>query len=285
MSDSQRPAYDYRPMTAADVDNAHALSVALKWPHRREDWAMLQRVAQGFVVEDNGTLIGSSFACHQGDFSTIGLVIVSDDYQGKGIGRRLMDLALDTVAPRTAILNATLSGAPLYAKMGFKDFGRIEQRQGEASVLEPTPLKAGEQCRRLVEADGPRLVKLANAATGMARGDLLNDVLANSEHSVGIERGGELQGFAVLRAFGRGLCIGPVVAQDVDQARHMIEQLLEKAPGAFVRIDIPADCGLADWLESVGLKRVDTVTQMSLGAVPQATGGVQQFALITQAIG
>lgn len=285
MSDSQRPAYDYRPMTAADVANAHALSVALKWPHRLEDWAMLQRVAQGFIAEDNGRLIGSSFACHQGDFSTIGLVIVSDDYQGKGIGRELMNMALETVAPRTAILNATLAGAPLYAKMGFKDFGQIEQRQGQAALAGVTPLKSGESCRGLEHDDTSRLVELANAGSGLDRGAVLNDQLAAIEYGVGIERDGQLQAFALLRPFGRGLCIGPVIAQDVDQAKHMIEELLSKVPYAFVRIDIPADCGLAHWLEDAGLKRVDVVTQMSLGNAPQATQGVQQFALVTQAIG
>ena len=50
MSNSQRPAYAYRAMTSADVAAAHALSVQLKWPHRLEDWAMLQRVSQGFVA-------------------------------------------------------------------------------------------------------------------------------------------------------------------------------------------------------------------------------------------
>ena len=41
------PAYVYRPMTEADLPAAHALSVQLKWPHRLEDWAMLQRVSDG----------------------------------------------------------------------------------------------------------------------------------------------------------------------------------------------------------------------------------------------
>lgn len=285
MPDSQRPAYNYRPMTAADVANAHALSVALKWPHRLEDWAMLQRVSQGFIAEDNGRLIGSSFACHQGEFSTIGLVIVSDDYQGKGVGRQLMNLALETVAPRTAILNATLAGAPLYAKMGFKDFGQIEQRQGQATLSGSTPLNAGHSCRGLHNADASRLVELANAGSGLDRSAVLDDLLAAYEFGVGIERDGQLQGFALLRPFGRGLCIGPVIAQDVDQAKHMIEELLSKVPYAFVRIDIPTDCGLAQWLDDAGLKRVDAVTQMSLGAAPQARQGVQQFALVTQAIG
>ncbi|MGI4839840.1 MAG: GNAT family N-acetyltransferase [Janthinobacterium lividum] len=287
MSVSQRRAIHYRPMTAADVANAHALSVALKWPHRLEDWAMLQRVAQGFVAEDNGRLIGSSFACHQGDFTTIGLVIVSDDYQGQGIGRRLMDLALETVGPRTAVLNATVAGAPLYTKMGFKDFGQIEQRQGQASAGAgpTTALKTGEHCRALSASDAPRLIELANAGSGLDRAAVLDDLLPDVEYGVGIEAAGQLQGFALLRPFGRGLCLGPVIAQDAEQAKHLIETLLHKVPYAFVRIDIPAASGLAPWLEAAGLKQVDTVTQMSKGAIPAATQGVEQFALVTQAIG
>ncbi|OUM04919.1 GNAT family N-acetyltransferase [Pseudomonas syringae] len=281
----QRLDFEYRPMTAADVGNAHELSIALKWPHRLEDWAMLQRVAQGFVAVHNGRVIGSAFACHQGAFSTIGLVIVSDDYQGKGIGRKLMELALGSVPPRTAILNATLAGAPLYEKMGFVRFGEIQQRQGQAQQLTSTELKVDESCRPLNEADHPRVVELGSAGTGMDRSVTLGDVLNNLEHAVGIERDGQLQAFALLRPFGRGLCIGPVVAQSVEQAKHMIEQLLAKVPYAFVRIDIPTDCGLADWLEEAGLKRVDSVTCMSMGAIPQPGQGVRQFALITQAIG
>ena len=40
----------------------------------------------------------------------------------------------------------------------------------------------------------------------------------------------------------------------------MIGELLARVPYAFVRIDIPTDSGLADWLEEAGLKRVDSVT-------------------------
>lgn len=282
---SSPSSYAYRPMTADDVANAHALSQALKWPHRLEDWAMLQRVAQGFVALDNGKLIGSAFACHQGAFSTIGLVIVSDDYQGKGIGRKLMELAVECVPPRTAILNATLAGEPLYAKMGFKTFGTVEQRQGIVLPGEALPPGSVEQCRDLNQADSPRLVALATAGSALERGALLDDLLPGIERGVGIERDGQLQGFALLRRFGRGLCIGPVIAQDSAQARQLIATLLSDVPGAFVRIDIPTTSGLSSWLESMGLAKVDSVTQMSLGPIPQASGGVSQFALITQAIG
>lgn len=285
MSLSQQSPYLYRPMTAADIEAAHGLSVRLKWPHRLEDWTMLQRTAQGFVVEDNGVLIGSAFACHQGAFSSIGLVIVSDEYQGKGIGRQLMGLALEAATPRTPILNATLAGAPLYASMGFVEFGQIQQHQGLA--LEPTlePLASGEICRGLTDSDHAALLKLAKAGSGLDRRDVLEYLLPEAEHGVGIEHDGKLQGFALLRPFGRGRAIGPVVAQNTRQAEQLIARLLATIPGEFVRIDIPADCGLAPWLESVGLKQVDRVAQMARGPAPMPSDGVQQFALVTQAIG
>ena len=277
------PAYVYRPMTEADLPAAHALSVQLKWPHRLEDWAMLQRVSDGFVVMDGERLIGSAFACPQGDYATIGLVIVSNDYQGQGIGRRLMEKALAACDSRTPVLNATLAGAPLYASQGFVEFGRVQQHQGQARVPELAELATGESCRTLSAEDHTTLLALAKAASGMDRREVLRDLQV--EHAVGIERDGRLRGFGLLRPFGRGRCIGPVVAENIEQAKYLIATLLAQVPDTFVRIDIPVACGLSDWLEQAGLKNIDTVTQMALGTPPQASHGVHPFALITQAIG
>jgi hypothetical protein len=126
---------------------------------------------------------------------------------------------------------------------------------------------------------------LANAGSGLDRKAVLADLFEVVEHSVGIERDGQLRAFALLRPFGRGRCIGPVVAENLEQAKHLIAVLLAQVPDAFVRIDIPADSGLAEWLDSAGLKPVDTVAQMVKGTPPQTANGVQQFAVVTQAIG
>ncbi len=285
MSAPQQSAYIYRPMTAADLPAAHALSVQLKWPHRLEDWAMLQRVSDGFVVLDGERLIGTAFACPQGKFATIGLVIVSDDYQGKGIGRKLMELALDACQTRTPVLNATLAGAPLYTSQGFVEFGRIQQHQGIVSAPATEALAEGQLCRELSDADQAQVLSLANAGSGLDRKAVLTDLFSVVEQSAGIERGGQLRAFALLRPFGRGRCIGPVVAENLEQAKHLITVLLAQVPDAFVRIDIPADSGLAEWLELAGLKQVDTVAQMARGTPPHTTDSVWQFALVTQAIG
>lgn len=273
-------AYVYRTVNAADMPAAHALSVNLKWPHREEDWAMVQRTSEGFVAEHDGKLVGVAFACHQGAYSSIGLVIVSEQHQGKGIGRRLMNLCLEATAPRTPILNATESGAPLYASMGFIDFARIQQHQGVPQI----PL-IDAHCRELSLADYPEVIELANAGSGLDRTVVLNDLLPTAEHVVGIEVDGQLKGCALLRRFGRGHLIGPVVAQNQEQARQLITHLLRLIPGAFVRFDIPTACGLADWLESLGLPCVDKAPRMVLGVPPQSSGGITQFALVTQAIG
>lgn len=283
MSALPHPAYVYRPMTVADLPAAHALSVQLKWPHRLEDWAMLQRVSDGFVVIDGERLIGSAFTCPQGDYATIGLVIVSNDYQGQGIGRRLMEQAIAACGARTPVLNATLAGAPLYASQGFVEFGHVQQHQGQVQVPERPTLAEGESCRALNADDHTALLALAKAASGMDRREVLRDLQV--ENAVGIERDGQLRGFALLRPFGRGRCIGPVVAETIDQAKHLIATLLAQVPDAFVRIDIPVVCGLSDWLEQAGLKNIDTVAQMAKGTPPQASQGVYPFALITQAIG
>ncbi|WP_439878555.1 GNAT family N-acetyltransferase [Pseudomonas prosekii] len=275
----------YRPMTDADLPAALALSEQLKWPHRLDDWAMLLRLSLGFVALDGERLIGTAFTCPQGDYATIGLVIVSSDYQGKGIGRALMELALDACQTRTPILNATRAGALLYVSQGFVEFGQIAQHQGLAHAPALQPLADTQTCRPLEGADQPRVLELANAATGMDRGAVLDVLFDAVDYSLGIESEGRLRAFALLRGCGRGSSIGPVVAESLDQARHLIAVLLAQVPGEFVRIDIPADGGLGDWLETVGLMAVDSVTQMARGGPPQLTGDVRQFALVSQAIG
>ncbi|WP_268796541.1 GNAT family N-acetyltransferase [Pseudomonas huanghezhanensis] len=277
--------YVYRPLIAADIPAAHALSVHLKWPHREEDWAMVQRTSEGFVTQLGGTLVGVAFTCHQGAWSSIGLVIVSDEHQGKGIGRRLMNLCLEATAPRTPILNATTAGAPLYNNLGFVEYAFIQQHQGVPHMPQPEPLAEGARLRTLTVEDYPALIGLANTGSGLDRTTVLNDLLPDAQQVVGIEVLGQLQAIALLRRFGRGHLIGPVVAHDVAQARHMISELLRSIPDQFVRFDILADCGLVDWLEGIGLPCVDRAPRMVLGAPPALDKVVEQFCLVTQAIG
>lgn len=285
MSALHTSACIYRPMTQADLPAAHGLSSQLDWPHRLEDWGLLHRVFKGFVATVDDRLIGTAFACPQGNFATIGLVVVNPDFQGQGIGRLLMELALDACQPGTPILNASVAGAPLYLSQGFVEFGTIEQRQGLARAVALEPLAEDEHLRALCEQDQVRQLALANAGSGLDRSALFAQLHDTIEHTAGIETDGQLQAFALLRRAGRGHCIGPVIAQNTRQARHLITTLLAQIPNQFVRIDVPMDSGLCEWLKLAGLEPVDRVTQMALGSPPQPNPLVRQFALVSQAIG
>jgi hypothetical protein len=72
----------------------------------------------------------------------------------------------------------------------------------------------------------------------------------------------------------------------VEGAKALIAHLVSLNAGHFTRIDVDFDSGLVDWLEDLGLPRVDAPTTMVRGA-PLATlpGGPALFAIVTQAIG
>ncbi|MBF9265732.1 GNAT family N-acetyltransferase, partial [Acidovorax cattleyae] len=95
------------------------------------------------------------------------------------------------------------------------------------------------------------------------------------------------RGFAMLRRFGRGHAIGPVVAPDAQGAKALIAHLAGLNAGHFTRIDIDWASGLAEWLESIGLLRVDAPTTMVRGAPLELPpeGGAHLFAIVTQAVG
>ena len=68
-------------------------------------------------------------------------------------------------------------------------------------------------------------------------------------------------------------------------ARLLISAHLSKLQGQFVRIDVYAEHGLGDWLDSVGLGRVGDATAMVKGRLPVSDGPARMFALANQSFG
>jgi len=275
----------YRKLARADVAAAHRLSLEVGWPHRLEDWKFLQRLGTGHVALEEGEVVGTILTWkHDRANASLGMVIVKPDRQGRGIGRRLMRLALRDVTGRAVTLNATPAGQPLYEKLGFKPFDRVEQHQGNAAKVRVVPLAAGERLRPVGASDVARLVALATRAAGISRARLLRRLLESGEGIV-LARADEVLGFAVLRRFGRGYAIGPVVAPDMARAQALASHWIAMHPGRFVRVDTYESSGLGRWLDSIGLPKVDTVVTMVKGKPPTRGSGVHAFALVSHALG
>ncbi|WP_027799313.1 GNAT family N-acetyltransferase [Paraburkholderia dilworthii] len=294
MSDSlPSKAPTYRPFRSDDISAAHALSATIRWPHRADDWRFMFQTGSGFVAEDNGAVIGTALYWKFGEhYGTLGLVIVSAQEQGRGIGRQLMEQVLEALGSRTTFLYATPAGKRLYEKLGFDSCGTLDQHQGTVGSTAAVAPTEGYQLRPPVASDLPKLIELASRGCGFDRSAVL-PALLDVAQGVVLERGGELAGFSLLRRFGSGYAIGPVVttpSPDEQLAKSLISYWLAKHAGDVLRIDVPGGTGISDWLIALGMTRVDSVTRMVRNAPAQLYSGepdaaYRMFGIINHAMG
>lgn len=274
-----------RPMTSADLEASHALSLRVHWPHRLADWQFNFEFGSGMVAERDGELVGTAQFWLWGEqHATIGLVIVDPRCQGRRVGYRLMEALLAPLAGRSVLLHATPEGRGLYERLGFVRTGEVRQHQGTALPAPLVALEEGWRLRPADHSDTAALAALDARARSMPRTALVTALLAGAD-TVVLDHDGHARGFAMLRRFGRGLAIGPVVAPDAEGAKALIAHLVGLNAGKFVRIDVDFDSGLTEWLESLGLMRVDAPTVMVRGALPTRAEGVRLFGLVNQALG
>ncbi|TDR52066.1 acetyltransferase (GNAT) family protein [Halomonas ventosae] len=269
--------------TSVYLQQALGLSSELGWPYRLKDWAFAQGLGEGFVLERAGRLIGTAMRWQYGHaFSTLGMIIVANAAQGHGYGARLFDALLDDAGSHTLLLNSTKEGLALYGRRGFLPVGEVHQHQGVPTRVLSSP-ELG--CVRAAEvSELPVIDQFDSETVGMPRGRLLQGLSQAGRLSV-IVRDGVVTGYAACRRFGRGYVVGPVVAADMTDAQALIEEAISQLPDVFIRIDIPASSGLGSWLETRGLKRVDTVTSMVRGEAPRPSGNARLFALCSQSLG
>ena len=274
-----------RPFGPPDIAAAHGLSRAVSWPHRLEDWRLMAALGEGVVAADrDGTVQGVAMLWRQGaDFATLGMVIVSPALQKAGIGRRLLAALVEAAGERRIQLNATAEGLKLYRSFGFAETGGIHQHNG---ILSPSavPASGAEAVRPLRAGEAEALRGLDRAATGVDRGEVLSALLAVSE-GLAVERDGVLAGTLLVRDFGRGRLLGPLVARDEEAALALLSSAATRT-GGFLRADIPEGATrLAAWLAAAGLARVGAVRTMLRGAPAPARDTPRVFGLASQALG
>jgi len=279
-----------RPLQARDLPQAWELSQQVRWPHRLADWQFAYALGQGTaIIEGTGAaerLVGVAIHWDYTSCATLGAIIVADSHRQRGLGSRLVADALAATRAPAVLLHATPDGAGVYARQGFVTTGQLCQQQGTVKALTAplhAPAPAGATLRPATLADLDVLSALDQRACGMARRHLLQAVLQQGQGVI-LEQNGLSQGFALLRPFGRGEVIGPVVAADADGARVLIAHCLSVCAGRFVRIDTPPDAGLCDWLTQAGLALVDTCARMARGPEPVGDGSLRIYTLASQSL-
>ena len=268
---------------ARHVPGALKLSQEMAWPYRREDWEFAAALGQGLVLERAGDVIGTALWWNYGQaYAAAGMIIVTPSAQGGGYGSRLFNALLEATDRRDVLLNSTEDGLTLYKRRGFTAWGTVLQHQGLLSV--PVTPNARDGIRPATVSDLAAIQAFDERATGMPRSSMVA-ALAEAGEAMVIDRAGRIAGYAIVRRFGRGHVVGPVAAESAEDARLLILAQLSTLQGQFVRIDVYADHGLGDWLESLGLKRVSDATAMVRGRLPVSDGPARMYALANQSFG
>lgn len=265
-------------LTLDDLDAALGLSRQADWPHRREDWAMMLAVGEGIAARLDEEVVGTALLTTYGGAATIGMVIVAEASRGRGVGRALMQAALERAQERDIRLTATAAGLPLYRGLGFVETDMIRQHGGPAPRLTASgPVAA-------TAADRAALAVLDRDAFGADRGALWAALAATAAISV-IRRDGAVRAGAALRRFGRGLVLGPIVSETVADAETLVAHAAARADGAYLRVDTPASSGLSDRLAALGLPVVGGGIVMRRGVAAPNVSGLKTFGLASQALG
>ena len=101
------------PMGPQHLGDALALSRQVGWPHRLADWELGFSISRGVVAVGDHDVLGTILMTPYGETgATINMVIVDGALRGRGLGRRLMEKALELAGGRAVFLVATAEGLP-----------------------------------------------------------------------------------------------------------------------------------------------------------------------------
>lgn len=269
------------------VGRIHELTVGVFWPHRAHDLELLLQLGAGYVALDEiGRPLGSAMYFRYGaDFAMCGMMVTTPRLQTHGTGARLLRRVMRDCAGCDLRLSATRSGYRLYESAGFVPVGPVGQHQGIARNIRAPDAVPGLSVRPCEAGDLDAVHALDGHAYGAPRGDLLAALQGLSTVAVA-ERSGRIVGFAMMRDFGKGHVIGPVVAEGDAVAMHLCAGFIEALPGRFLRLDTPVNSDrFSAFLCAAGLGVYDTVTEMRLGRMRRALTGPLCYGLAAQSLG
>lgn len=252
-----------------DVAQAMELSAEAGWNQLPADWRLFMAHGKVFGLFDGEVLVATAAIMPYGeDFAWIGMVLTRKDWRGRGFGTALLKACIAELeaSGRTALLDATPAGEPLYRSLGFADGERFTRWQGMGGGAAATPAAAD-----------PAALTAANAAFGADRTPLLIDFSARCPAA----RRSAPQGAA--HAFGRdgriATQIGPVVGVDEAEVADLVEAVVA-ALGGPVFLDV-ADSRplLVERLRALGFARQRPFLRMKKGPRP-TPGRAEETAVI-----
>ena len=259
-----------RLLTLDDVPAGLALKTQARWNQVEADWRRLIELQPDgvFAAECDGWVVGTVTTCVFGPVAWIAMMLVEESQRGRGIGRRLMNHALEFLEIRgvdTVRLDATRMGRPLYESLGFRADGELLRYRGMCGESGSRTLAPDlNPLSRVGDLDS--LLALDRLATDTDRSRLIGRLLCESPESSLIVRDEDrLSGFVLWREGALACQIGPCIAIG-SVGGSLLDAALSRLAGKVAVFDVPESHlearGLA---ESRGFAVSRRLTRMTRG--------------------
>jgi len=220
----------------------------------------------GIVAQDDDRIVGSNFADQRSSIAGIGPISIDPQVQDQGIGRKLMEAAIDHLAStnvcgirlvQSAYNNRSLS---LYTRLGFQTREPLSVIQGPALNIK----FAGYDVRPAGEADIATCNHLCRRVHGFERGAELREAIG-AHTALVVEHLGRITGYATDLGF---------FAHAVAETNQDLKSLIAAAPAfqgpGFL---LPTrNHEVFAWCLESGLKLVMQMTLMSIGFYNEPAG-------------
>jgi predicted N-acetyltransferase YhbS len=222
----------------------------------------------GVVAESDGRIVGSNFVDERGTIRGLGPITVDPRAQGRGVGRRLMQAALDRSRGAAGIRllqdSFNVGSLSLYASLGFEVKEPAVLISGRP-VSEPA---VGIEVRPLESADLQGCEELCLKVHGFERTNELRDAIPALSPFVAV-RDGRISAYATTLTF---FPAAHAVADTETDMRALILGAVaaEERPASFL---LPTrQAGLFRWCLEEGLRVIKPVTYMAIGEYREPTG-------------
>jgi predicted N-acetyltransferase YhbS len=224
----------------------------------------------GIVAESDGRIVGSNFVDERGPIRGLGPITVDPRAQTAGVGRRLMEVALERGRKATGVRllqdSFNVGSLSLYASLGFevKELAvvmRGKPRSGPAAGIEVRPLG---------ECDLQGCEDLCLRVHGFERTNELRDAIQVPVLSPFVAvRDGRITAYATTLTF---FPAAYAVAETEDDMRALIVGALAAGgePASFLVPTQQAD--FFRWCLDQGLRVVKPMTYMAIGEYREPSG-------------
>lgn len=249
-----------RQMNTSDIPSGLLLCRNNNWNQLARDWKLFFEISpQGCrVATENEKITGSvTTISYQHLFCWIGMLLVDPAHQRKGIGKQLLKEVLMILEnEETVKLDATPAGRELYLHLDFEDEYPMVRMQAIAGILN----LPDSQARPLQKNELIKLFEPDKIVFGAKREPVLRWLWEGAkEYAFVIEENDRVTGYCLGRRGYKFSQIGPVIADNIHFAKHLVTAALNNCEGQPAIVD--ALCYHSEWIE--WLKQIGFTEQRS----------------------